>query len=89
MSVVPPSGMNLRGAVDLASLVNRPAVPATGAPAAAGEPGAPAAGPVAVPSLVLEGTDANFGEILELSMSVPVIVDLWAEWCEPCKQLTP
>ena len=89
MSVVPPSGMNLRGAVDLSSLVNRPAVPATGAPAAAGEPGAPAAGPVAVPSLVLEGTDANFGEILELSMSVPVIVDLWAEWCEPCKQLTP
>ncbi|TFD27565.1 tetratricopeptide repeat protein [Cryobacterium cryoconiti] len=89
MSVVPPSGMNLRGAVDLSSLVNRPAAPAAGAPAAAGAPGAPAAGPVAVPSLVLEGTDANFGEILELSMSVPVIVDLWAEWCEPCKQLTP
>ena len=89
MSVVPPSGMNLRGAVDLSSLVNRPAAPVAGAPAAAGEPGAPAAGPVAVPSLVLEGTDANFGEILELSMSVPVIVDLWAEWCEPCKQLTP
>ena len=89
MSVVPPSGMNLRGAVDLSSLVNRPAAPAPGAPAVAGAPGAPAAGPVAVPSLVLEGTDANFGEILELSMSVPVIVDLWAEWCEPCKQLTP
>ncbi|TFC95811.1 MULTISPECIES: tetratricopeptide repeat protein [Cryobacterium] len=89
MSVVPPSGMNLRGAVDLSSLVNRPAAPAPGATAEVGAPGAPAAGPVAVPSLVLEGTDANFGEILELSMSVPVIVDLWAEWCEPCKQLTP
>ncbi|MCY7287500.1 MAG: tetratricopeptide repeat protein [Cryobacterium sp.] len=89
MSVVPPSGMNLRGAVDLSSLVNRPSAPAAGAPAVAGTAGAPAAGPVAVPSLVLEGTDANFGEILELSMSVPVIVDLWAEWCEPCKQLTP
>ncbi|TFB46463.1 tetratricopeptide repeat protein [Cryobacterium tagatosivorans] len=84
MTNVPPSGVNLRGAVDLSSLVNRPAAPAPGAPAV------PAAGgPVPVPSLVLEGTDANFGEVLELSMTVPVIVDLWAEWCEPCKQLTP
>ena len=84
MTNVPPSGVNLRGAVDLSSLVNRPAAPAPGAPAVAA-----AGGPVPVPSLVLEGTDANFGEVLELSMTVPVIVDLWAEWCEPCKQLTP
>jgi putative thioredoxin len=83
MSIVPPSGMNMRGAVDLSSLVNRPPVPAPGAPTG------PAGAPVQVPSLELEGTDANFGEILELSMTVPVIVDLWAEWCEPCKQLTP
>jgi putative thioredoxin len=83
MSIVPPSGMNMRGAVDLSSLVNRPPVPAPGAPTG------PAGAPVQVPSLELGGTDANFGEILELSMTVPVIVDLWAEWCEPCKQLTP
>jgi putative thioredoxin len=84
MTNVPLSGANLRGAVDLSSLVNRQ--PAT----APGAPGAAATGtPVPVPSLVLEGTDANFSEVLELSMTVPVIVDLWAEWCEPCKQLTP
>lgn len=86
MSLVPPSGVNMRGAVDLSSLLNRPPAAAPGAPGAAAG-AAPAAVPV--PSLTLEGTDANFGEVLELSMTVPVIVDLWAGWCEPCKQLTP
>lgn len=78
MTSVPPSPASLRGAVDLSSLVNRP--PA-GAPPRPGAPTAPAAAPgaqVPVPSLVLAGTDANFGEILDLSMTVPVLVDLWA-----------
>ena len=89
MTVVPPAGSNLRGAVDLSSLVNRP--PA-GAPAPAG-PGAPGAaatgGAVPVPNLVLEGTDTNFAELLELSKFVPVIVDLWASWSEQATSLTP
>jgi putative thioredoxin len=89
MTHVPPSVANLRGAVDLSSLVKRQpaAAPAT---AGAAVPGAAAPGaPVPVPSLVLDGTDTNFGEVVELSMTVPVIVDLWADWCQPCKQLTP
>jgi putative thioredoxin len=64
---LPPSVANLRGAVDLSSLVRPPSGPA-----------GPPAGDVAVPSLVVEGTDANFTGILELSNTVPVLVELYA-----------
>ena len=42
------------------------------------------------PQYVIEATEQNFQtEVVARSMEIPVLVDLWAPWCEPCKTLTP
>jgi putative thioredoxin len=71
---IPPSAASLRGAIDLSSLVRPPAGSATapGAPITT-VPGAR----VPVPALVVDGTDANFTGILDLSQQVPVVVELY------------
>jgi putative thioredoxin len=77
-------------AVDLSSLARRPAAPAGGAPGSGG--GAPAGSDIADPAAsgyVVEVTDATFEQVLGASARVPIVVDLWATWCEPCKQLSP
>lgn len=64
-----PLGGNLRGAVDLSSLV-RPPAPAGGAPAASG-------------GVVRAADDATFTAILDLSSTVPVIVEFYGQGVEP------
>ncbi|MDO9484705.1 MAG: tetratricopeptide repeat protein [Actinomycetota bacterium] len=69
-----------RGAIDLGALANNRKQQQAAEMAKASAPA----------GVIFDVTEAEFQtRILDQSSHVPIVIDLWATWCEPCKQLSP